>query len=82
MVHEPSQFAYMHRRDPDGWHQVRSQQMSQFDGVARVSFDASSCNQLDGQGMSHRDGANQGLQLIVEQPGIGSGFQHHGITGA
>ncbi len=32
-AHERSQFAHMHRRDPDGRHQVGSQQVSQVDGV-------------------------------------------------
>ncbi len=82
MTDERSQFAHMHRRHPDCRHQVGSEQMGQFDGITRVSFDTGSRNQLDGQRMRHRDRADQGLQLIVEQPSIGSGFHDHCIRGA
>ncbi len=68
-------------RDPDGRHQIGREQVSQFDGVTRVGFDASRRNQLPGQRMSHSDGSDQWLELIIKQPGIGSRFQDHCIRG-
>lgn len=81
MAHQCTQFAHVNGGTQTAGTRLACQEARQLDRIAGIRFHTSRCNQLDGQWMSHRNRADQWHQLIVEQPGIGRGFQDHGIRG-
>jgi hypothetical protein len=77
--YQSAQFTHHQRRHPDRLDEAGSQQPSQFDRILAVRLDPRGRDQLDQQGMGHRDRADMWYELIVQGPSIAGRFEHHRI---
>jgi hypothetical protein len=67
---EGSELSDMVRRDPDGRQSIHSQQAGQNQSVDLVRLHHRSSNQLDVIGMDNPHVVHQGLQQIMDEPGV------------
>ena len=79
MGDEGPEFADRRGRHPYGWDEVGRQQAGELDSVAAIGLDAGRGDELDAERVGDGDRGDQRHKLIVQQPGIGAGFEHDGI---
>jgi hypothetical protein len=78
---EGAEFADVMGRDPDLGDDVGCEELGQGEGVAFVGLDGSRRDELDVVGVGDGDAGNEGLDDVVDEPGVGGGLQDDGIAG-
>ena len=81
MGQQRTQVAHMLGRNPNLGKHVGTQQLSQGQHIDFVSLDRRVGNQLDLGGVGDNHTSNQRDHLIIDQPSIGGGLKHDGISG-
>jgi hypothetical protein len=69
------------RRNPDLWDEIGGKQSSQGHGIDLIGFDPAGRDKLDKAGIGDDDLGDERSDLVVEIPGIGSGFNDEDIGG-